>query len=96
MTELEQIQEIAVKYHKHLDGTEPEEMVYFTMEDCWAAMKDYHQHAKREELEEWTDEKIKEWVFEIKWPNADSCFGRHDERIEGVKAMRDKLKGLSK
>ena len=26
---------LTVMYHRHLDGSEPDEMVYFTMHDVW-------------------------------------------------------------
>lgn len=32
---------ITVKYHKHLDGNEPESMVYFTREDVHKCMSEW-------------------------------------------------------
>ena len=43
-------QKITVRYHRHLDGSEPEHMVYFTMNDVWDIMDEYHQSKQREIL----------------------------------------------
>ncbi len=40
--------DITVKYHRHLDGSEPEGMVYFTREDVHKVMHDYLEALLRE------------------------------------------------
>ena len=40
-------EKITIKYHQHLEGTEPEGMMYFTLEDVHKCMAEYYEVVRK-------------------------------------------------
>lgn len=48
MKELTNKEKITIKYHRHLDGTEIDNMMYFTMEDVHKCMGEYAESIRKD------------------------------------------------